>query len=207
MKVLVLGATGGTGRLIVRDAVVKGHSVVALVRSMARADLPGAELIEGDARNENILGRSLDGCDAVVSALGTGIGFRKVGLLTEATRALVTAMTRGGVRRLVCISALGVGDSRGHGGFVFDRLFQPLLLGPAYKDKNRQEAAIRASSLDWVVVRPAMLTDEPTRGSVRAVTDLAGVNGGKIARADVARFVVDQLTTDTWLRRTPVILW
>jgi uncharacterized protein YbjT (DUF2867 family) len=111
------------------------------------------------------------------------------------------------VRRLVCISALGVGDSRGHGGFVFDRLFQPLLLGPAYKDKNRQEAAIRASSLDWVVVRPAMLTDEPTRGSVRAVTDLAGVNGGKIARADVARFIVDQLTTDTWLRRTPVILW
>ena len=207
MKVLVLGATGGTGRLIVRDAVVKGHSVVALVRSMARADLPGAELIEGDARNENILGRALDGCDAVVSALGTGIGFRKVSLLTEATRALVTAMTRGGVRRLVCISALGVGDSRGHGGFVFDRLFQPLLLGPAYKDKNRQEAAIRASSLDWVVVRPAMLTDEPARGSVRAVTDLAGINGGKIARADVARFVVDQLTTDTWLRRTPVILW
>ena len=207
MKVLVLGATGGTGRLIVRDAVVKGHSVVALVRSKARADLPGAELIEGDARNENILGRALDGCDAVVSALGTGIGFRKVSLLTEATRALVTAMTRGGVRRLVCISALGVGDSRGHGGFVFDRLFQPLLLGPAYKDKDRQEAAIRASSLDWVVVRPAMLTDEPTRGSVRAVTDLAGVNGGKIARADVARFVVDQLTTDTWLRRTPVILW
>jgi uncharacterized protein YbjT (DUF2867 family) len=111
------------------------------------------------------------------------------------------------VRRLVCISALGVGDSRGHGGFVFDWLFQPLLLSQAYKDKNRQEAAIRASSLDWVVVRPGMLTDDPARGSVRAVTDLAGINGGKVARADVARFVVDQLTTDTWLRRTPVILW
>lgn len=207
MKVLVLGATGGTGRLIVRGAVAKNHSVVALVRSTARADLPGAALIEGDARNENILGRALDGCDAVVSALGTGIGFRKVSLLAEATRALVTAMTRHGVRRLVCTSALGVGDSRGHGGFVFDRLFQPLLLSQAYKDKNRQEAVIHASSLDWVVLRPAMLTDEPARGSVRAVSDLAGVNGGKVARADVARFVVDQLTTDTWLRRTPVILW
>ena len=207
MKVLVLGATGGTGRLIVSDAVAKGHSVVALVRSTARADLPGAEVIEGDARNESSLGRALDGCEAVVSALGSGIGFRKVSLLTEATRALVPAMTRSGVRRLVCISALGVGDSRGHGGFVFDRLFQPLLLSQAYKDKDRQEAAIRASSLDWVIVRPAMLTDDPAQGSVRAVTDLAGVNGGKIARADVARFVVDQLTTDTWLRRTPVILW
>ena len=207
MKILVLGATGGTGRLIVRDALVKGHSVVALVRSKASADLPGVEMIEGDARDEGTLTRAFDGCNAVISALGTGMGFRKVDLLAVATRALVTEMTRNGVRRLVCISALGVGDSRGHGGFVFDRLFQPLLLRQAYKDKERQEAAIRASSLDWVVVRPAMLTDDPARGSVRAVTDLAGINGGKIARADVARFVVEQLTTDTWLKRTPVLLW
>ena len=207
MKVLVLGATGGTGRLIVRDAVAKGHSVVALVRSKASTDLPGASMIEGDARDEATLAPAMDGCDAVVSALGTGMGFRKVSLLAEATRALVPAMTRYGVSRLVCISALGVGDSRGHGGFVFDRLFQPLLLSQAYKDKDHQEAAIRASSLDWVIVRPAMLTDDPAQGSVRAVTNLARINGGKVARADVARFVVEQLTTDTWLGRTPVILW
>jgi NAD(P)H-binding len=109
-------------------------------------------------------------------------------------------MTRNGVRRLVCISALGVGDSRGHGGFVFDRLFLPLLLSHTYKDKDGQDTAIRASSLDWVVVRPAMLTNDPARGSVRAVADLPGVKGGKIARADVARFVLEQLTTDTRLR-------
>jgi uncharacterized protein YbjT (DUF2867 family) len=209
MKILILGATGGTGRLIVRDALAKGHTVVALVRSKARAaDLSGADIIDGDARDEGTLMRSLNGCDAVVSSLGTGLSpFREVNLLTVATRALITAMTRNGVRRLVCVSALGVGDSHGHGGFVFDRLFQPLLLSHAYKDKERQEAAIRASSLDWVVVRPARLIDGPARGSVRAFTDLAGVNGGKIARADVARFVVEQLTTDTWLRRTPVLLW
>jgi uncharacterized protein YbjT (DUF2867 family) len=207
MKILVLGATGGTGQLIVSEAVAKGHSVVALVRSAARADLPGAELIEGDATHEITLGRALDGCEAVVSALGTGMGFRKVSVLTDATRALVPAMTRRGVGRLVCVSALGVGDSHGHGGFVFDRLFQPLLLSQAYKDKNRQEAAIRASSLDWVIVRPGRLINDPARGSVRAFTDLAEVKGGKIARADVARFVVEQLTTDTWLRQTPVLLW
>ncbi len=207
MKVLVLGATGGTGRLIVRDAVAKGHSVVALVRSKTSANLPDVRMIEGDARDEATLARAMDGCDTVVSALGTGIGLRKVDLLTVATHALVTAMMRNGVRRLVCISALGVGDSRGHGGFVFDRLFLPLLLSQAYKDKERQEAAVRASALDWVLVRPAMLTDDPARGSARAFTDLAGVKGGKIARADVARFVVEQLTTDTWLRRTPVLMW
>ena len=183
VKLLVLGATGGTGRLVVSDAVAKGHSVVALVRPTTLADLPGAESIAGDVRNEVTVTRALDGCDAVVSTLGTGIGFRQVSLLTEATHALVSAMTRSGVRRLVCVSALGVGDSRGHGGFVFDRLFQPLLLSHAYKDKGRQEAAIRASSLDWVIVRPAMLTDDPAHGSVRAVIDLAGIKGGKIARA------------------------
>jgi hypothetical protein len=116
-------------------------------------------------------------------------------------------MTRTGVCRLICISALGVGDSRNHGGFVFDRLFQPLLLRPAYQDKDRQEAAIRTSSLDWVIVRPAMLTNGTGRGRIRATTNLDGVNGGKIARADVAQFVVEQLTSDTWLRRTPVVLW
>jgi nucleoside-diphosphate-sugar epimerase len=139
MKILVLGATGGTGQLIVRDAAQSGHSVVALVRAKARADLPGAELIEGEARDEATLVRALDGCDAVVSALGTGMGFRQVDLLTVATRALVSAMTRTGVRRLICISALGVGDSRGHGGFVFDRLFQPLLLAPPTRTRTARK--------------------------------------------------------------------
>ena len=207
MKVLVLGATGGTGRLIVRDALAKGHVVKALVRSKAAADLPGAELIEGDARDGAALQRALEGSDAVVSALGTGMGFSEVTLLTVATRALVSAMKHTGVRRLVCISALGVGDSKGHGGFVFDRLFQPLLLSHAYKDKESQEATIRASALDWVVVRPTQLTNHPARGSVRALTELTGFHGGKIARADVAKFVVEQLTTDTWLRQTPVVTW
>ncbi len=199
MKVLVLGATGGTGQQIVRDALARGNSVVALVRSKAGApDLPGVELIEGDARDEGALLQGLDGCDAVVSSLGTGVSpLREVTLLSVATRALVTAMARSGVRRLVCITGVGAGDSRGHGGFLYDRLILPLLLRNVYKDKDRQEAAIRASSLDWVIVRPVVLNDQPARGSVRAVTDLAGVHGGKIARADVARFVVDQLTTDT----------
>ena len=114
MKVLVLGATGGTGRLIVRDALAKGHSVVTLVRSKASADLPGVDMIEGDARDEGILIRALNGCDGVVSSFGHRPEPvpRGHSLLTVATGALVTAMTRNGVRRLVCISALGVGDSQ-----------------------------------------------------------------------------------------------
>ncbi|MDQ0472149.1 NAD(P)-dependent oxidoreductase [Labrys wisconsinensis] len=209
MKILILGATGGTGRLIVGAAAAGGHEVVALVRSKAKAaGLVGATLVEGDARDEAALSRAIAGCDAVVSALGTAVSpFRKVTLLSTATRALVAVMERQGVRRLVCITGMGAGDSRGHGGFFYDRLFQPLLLRQVYEDKDRQEAAIQSSQLDWIIVRPTVLNDEPARGRVRALTDLTGVHGGRIARADVADFVVQQLAADTWLHRTPLITW
>jgi len=209
MKILLLGATGGTGREIVREAGAQGHSVVALVRSKAKAsDLAGVELVEGDARDAQALARALEGCAGVISSLGTPISpFREVTLLSVATRALVQAMESRNVRRLVCITGLGAGDSRGHGGFFFDRLFLPLLLRKVYDDKDRQEAIVRASNLDWVLVRPVVLTDKPARGAVRAQTDLAGIHGGTVARADVAKFVVRQLTDDTWLRCAPLITW
>ncbi|MEI9422088.1 SDR family oxidoreductase [Mesorhizobium sp. Cs1299R1N1] len=209
MKILVLGATGATGRLIVAKALAEGHDVVALVRSKAKAgDLAGAELIEGDARDAAALTRAIAGCDAVVSSLGTAISpFREVTLLSTATRALVGVMDRQNIRRLVCITGLGAGDSRGHGGFFFDRLFLPLMLRKVYEDKDRQEDAIRASTLDWTIVRPMVLNDKPARGRIKALTDLSGVHGGTISRADVADFVVQQLTADTWLRKSPLISW
>jgi uncharacterized protein YbjT (DUF2867 family) len=209
MKILVLGATGATGRLIVGEAIAKGHEVVALVRSRARsADLAGAELVEGDARDAAALTRAIAGCDAVVSSLGTAMSpFREVTMLSTATRALVGVMAEQKVRRLVCITGLGAGDSRGHGRFFFDRLFLPLMLRKVYEDKDRQEDAIRTSALDWTIVRPTVLSDKPARGRIRALTDLSGVHGGTIARADVADFVVQQLTADTWLRQTPLITW
>ena len=209
MKVLVLGATGGTGREIVRAAQAKGHQVRALVRSLARSnDLAGAELVTGDARNEAALLDALDGCEAVVSSLGTGMSpFREVTVLSAATAALISAMGVRHVRRLVCITGMGAGDSRGHGGFFYDYLFQPLLLRKVYQDKDRQEALVRASGLDWVLVRPSALNDKPPHGEVRALTDLSGFNGGWVARADVARFVVEQLESNTWLHRAPLVTW
>ncbi|MBB3773327.1 uncharacterized protein YbjT (DUF2867 family) [Angulomicrobium tetraedrale] len=209
MKILVLGATGATGRLIVGKAVAKGYTVVALVRSKAKAaDLAGAELVEGDARDTAALTSAIAGCDAVVSSLGTAISpFRKVTLLSTATRALVGIMAQQNIRRLVCITGLGAGDSRGHGGFFYDRLFLPLMLRTVYEDKDRQEDAIRASTLDWIIIRPTVLNDKPARGGIKALTDLSGVHGGTIARADVADFVVQQVTADMWLRKAPLITW
>ncbi|MGJ4908375.1 NAD(P)-dependent oxidoreductase [Bradyrhizobium sp. HKCCYLS2033] len=208
-NILVLGATGGTGRLIVRDALARGHHVTALVRSPERAgDLQGAQLIVGDARDEATLRKALKGQNAVISSLGTPLSpFREVTTLSTSTRALVKAMKAEHVARLVAITGIGAGDSRGHGGFVYDRLILPLLLRNVYADKNRQEAVIRDSGLDWLIVRPAMLNDKPGGQKLRALTDLAGFHGGTIARADVARFVVDQVSDDSFLHRSPLITW
>lgn len=209
LKILVLGATGATGRLIVSQAVARGHDVAVLVRSAEKAsNLTGAKLIIGDARDERALCQALKGRDAVISALGTAASpFREVTLLSTATRALVNAMKAEQVSRLVCITGMGAGDSAGHGGFVLDNLIFPLLLRKVYADKNRQEAIVRDSGLDWVLVRPSILNDKSGRGSVRALTDLSGFHGGTIAREDVASFVLDQVGGDAWLRRSPVITW
>lgn len=208
-RILVLGATGGTGRLIVAQALARGYDVAVLVRSPEKAtDLRGVTVIVGDARNEVALRQALNGRDAVVSALGTPASpFREVTLLSTATKALVAAMKAEGVNRLVAITGIGAGNSAGHGGFLFDHLIFPLLLRKVYADKNRQEAIIRDSGLDWVLVRPAILSNKPGRGGVRALTDLSHFHGGSIAREDVARFVLDQVESDTWVRQAPLIVW
>ena len=208
-KILIAGATGGTGRLIVDKAIARGYEVTALVRSLDKGKgLQGAKLIVGDARDEASLRAALKGQDAVISALGTPASpFREVTLLSSATRALVNAMKAEHVARLVCITGIGAGDSAGHGGFLFDNLIFPLLLRKVYRDKDRQEAIVRESGLDWVLVRPSVLNDKPERDTTRALTDLSGFHGGTISRGDVAGFVVDQTRTDTWLHRAPLITW
>lgn len=208
-KILVLGGTGGTGRHIVAQALARGYEVTALVRSPEKAsDLKGITLVTGDVRDEGVLRKAMKGHDAVISALGTPASpFREVTLLSAATRALVSAMKAENIDRLVSITGMGAGDSAGHGGFLFDKIIFPLLLRKVYADKNRQEAIIKDSGLDWVVVRPSVLNNKPGRGNPRAFTDLFNFHGGTIAREDVANFVVDQVRDNTWLHRIPLLTW
>ncbi len=207
MKILVLDATGGTGREVVREAGREGHAVAALVRSPARAqDLSGAHLVAGDARNEASLSRAREGCEGVISALGTGISpFKEITLLSTATKALIAAMRARGTKRLVCITGMGAGDSRGHGGFLYDRLIQPLLLRKVYEDKDRQEALVRDSGLNWVLVRSTVLNDKLGTRRIRAHTDLSGFHGGTFPQRDVAHLVVGKITGNDWLRQAPLI--
>lgn len=205
MKVLVLGATGGTGRQIVRVLEQHGHDVVALVRQQT-PDLGAAGIVVGDARDPAAIERALAGCDVVISALGAPTKpFAEVTVLSEATRELVGAMQRLGVTRLIAITGVGAGDSRGHGGWIYDRVIQPLVLRKTYEDKDRQETIIRESGLDWTIVRPVMLTNGAASGAVGSSGDPSRPHGSSISRADVADFVVAQIDSERWNGQTPLI--
>jgi putative NADH-flavin reductase len=150
----------------------------------------------------------MQGTDAVICVLGLSLAASRkpTVLYSEGTRHVMEAMTALGLRRLVVVTGIGAGDSKGHGGFVYDRIFQPLLLGEAYKDKTRQEELVRASNLDWVIVRPGALNDGPARGSWQEFTG-GEYTAGSISRADVAAFLLRQLSDDTYLRRPVVIAY
>jgi putative NADH-flavin reductase len=154
------------------------------------------------------LGQALEGVQAVISAIGTPVSpFREVTLLSSATRILAGEMQRQGVTRLIAITGMGTGDSAGHGGFLFDRIFKPLMLRKVYADKDRQEAIIRDSELDWTIVRPSVLNKKSARGKIRALTNLSEFHGGSISRADVAQFILDELDGGQWMHQAPLITW
>jgi putative NADH-flavin reductase len=194
VKVLIIGATGATGQILMREALEQGHEVTALARN------PSAVAPE-DHRPR--VEAAVAGQDAVLSALGTRSA-RPTTLFSESTHNLISAMDKHGVRRLICISGIGVGDSKGHVGFLYDRIIRPFVVKNVYEDKERQEEAIKQSDLDWVIVRPARLTDEPAKGEYRVYLG-GSYTATKISRADVAAFMLAQLTDDTYVRKTPVI--
>jgi uncharacterized protein YbjT (DUF2867 family) len=207
MKVLVIGGTRGIGREVVAAAHSAGHELTLLARNAERISLPvtGVRVVVGDARDADDIERAVAGQDAVVWTVGVAPTRRPVHLFSRSTQFLLAAMTKHGVLRLMCVTGIGAGDSRGHGGFFYDRILQPLFLKSIYEDKDRQETLLRASDVDWTIVRPGTLTNGPATGLARALTYLEGVTAGKVSRADVAAFIVKNLQTDDF-RRTAVLL-
>jgi len=203
-RLLVVGGTGRTGRLILDAASAAGLSVRALARDPASLseDRADVEVCRGDVLDIGSLAAALTGVDAVVSALGTKLELRPVTVLSQGTGNLIAAMTQAGIARLICITGVGAGDSRGHGGVLYDRLWLPTLLRQVYADKDRQERAIRDSGLDWTIVRPARLADHPARGRYRTITSFNGERMKTISRADVAAFIVDELREHQYSRQT-----
>jgi putative NADH-flavin reductase len=206
-RIAVLGASGGVGRRVVDRLLARGAEVVCQTRNAATlADLAGrARARAFDPRDVQALAEFVSGADAVIFALGTDrIGATT--LFSEVTAALIPAMRSGSVRRLIAITGVGAGETRGHGGFLYDRVIFPLFTRRRYTDKDRQEALIAESGLDWVIVRPAPFADRAAPGPLRVVTEIRpGTKLTWITRDEVADFVVAQPDSDRYIGQRPFI--
>jgi putative NADH-flavin reductase len=206
VKVLIIGATGGTGQILLDKALEQGHEVTALARNpsaVAPRDYR-PRVLEGNALDPEAVGVAVAGQDAVLSALGTR-STKPTTLFSASTANLVGAMKKHGVCRLVCVTGIGTGDSRGHGGFLYDRVLLPFVVRNQYEDKDRQEDIIKRSGLEWVIVRPARLTNEAATGEYQVFLSGDSYRATTISREDVAAFMLAQLTEDRYVHLTPVI--
>ena len=208
--VLIIGASRGIGLATVNAALKAGHSVRALSRSASDIHFqgPNLEKLDGDARDRDTIERALAGVDAVIQTLGVSpapeLIFTGTRLFSVSTRVLVNAMEASAVRRLICVTGFGAGDSRGRGGILYNTALC-LFLGRVYADKHVQESIIRRSRLDWTIVRPTILTNGPRTGAYRVLVDPRDWTSGCISRADVADFLVKQIHDVSLLRQTPAL--
>ncbi len=203
MKVLIFGSPGTIGRQLVAQALANGDDVTAFARDPAKLDAANAALAiaRGDVLDPASVARAMPGHDAVVIALGAGA---RGEVRTTGTQNIIASMQANNVSRLVCLSSLGVGDSRANLNFVWKYLMFGLLLRRAYADHVTQEEAVKASGLDWIIVRPGAYADGDITGQYKhgfppTEKDIKL----KISRADVADFMMKQLTGNTYLRQSP----
>jgi putative NADH-flavin reductase len=208
VRILVIGATSGIGRKTVEEALARGHTVRAMSRGAASlAATDRLEPYPGDATSEQDVDGALEGVDAVVQALGLRTSriapWQRITLFSRSTDILIQAMRKAGLSRLVAVTGFGAGDSRTALSGP-ERIGHRALLGPAYRDKDRQEMSITASGLDWTIVRPTILTSGGKSGRYRVLR--AGEwRNGLVSRADVADFIVGALEDGTCIREAVVL--
>jgi putative NADH-flavin reductase len=209
MRTLIIGASRGIGLETTRQALDAGHGVRALARSANAIAIshPSLEKMRGDALKTEDLEAAVVGMDIVIQTLGVGLGdlFRPVHLFSDATRVLIAAMRSKGVKRLICVTGFGAGDSRASISFLQRLPFQ-IIFGRAYDDKTLQEKLIKESDLDWTIVRPGVLTSGPRTRRYRILTEASQWRNGIISRADVAEFLVRQIGDQMYIRKTPVLI-
>jgi putative NADH-flavin reductase len=209
--ILVIGASRGIGRAVTEAAIFNGHHVRAMSRSgeLPRGRTRGIEGFKADALAPGDVSRALDGIDVVVQALGVPASLdlftKPVTLFSAATRVLLPAMTAAGVKKMVAVTGFGAGDSNASINLL-QRLPFTVLLGRAYDDKSEQERLIESSDLDWLIVRPGVLTSGSRSDAYRVLTEPASWRNGIVSHADVASFIIERITADRFGREKPVII-
>jgi putative NADH-flavin reductase len=205
MKLSVFGATGNTGRELVKQALKQGHSVTAFVRDAARLPIEdeGLTLVIGDVFDPESVAQAIQGQDAVVCALGAGTSLKKTNVRTAGTINIIAGMQKNNVKRLIVVTAMGIGESWGTLSLV-NKFFFAVLLKSARDDHEAQEVAVKESGLDWTIVRPSGLTDDP-RSGVYDVGENIPAKTSKIARADVADLIIKDLEQNALIGKAVTI--
>jgi uncharacterized protein YbjT (DUF2867 family) len=203
MNIALFGATGGTGRQVLAQALEQGHRVKALVRTPAAlaGSREGLTIVAGDVLDPTPVAACIQGADAVICVLGTRTGADPIE--AAGTAVILAAMQQQGVRRLIAVTSMGVGDSADQVPLFF-KVLMKITLKKIMAAKEEQERQIRSSGLDWTIVRPGGLTDGPRTGHYDFGLDKSIV-ARRLSRADVADFVLRQLTEDRFLRQTPAV--
>ncbi|WP_101758272.1 NAD(P)-dependent oxidoreductase [Oceanicoccus sp. KOV_DT_Chl] len=206
-RVLVIGGTAGTGLETVKLALERGHSVTVMARRPERMPVSHDRLtvIKADILDPDSVSTAVAGKDTVIISVGTKPTRKPVNLFSAGTSNVLAAMTNHGVQRVIIVTGIGAGNSRGHGGFFYDKIMQPLFLDTIYEDKDRAEKIILDSHQQWTIVRPGFLTDEMGKASYRVITDLEDITAGNISRSDVAHFMVSSLETNSYITDTVLL--
>ena len=204
MKIAVFGGTGGTGRLIIEQAMDSGHQITALVRDPARLSEAAkqADIIVGDVLNTEKVCETISGVDAVTVSLGNRSDSPE-NTVSEGTRNIITCMNEVQVKRLIVVTSLGVGNSKNQVPMAF-KLVMKTVMRKIMADKELQEKFVHNSGLDWVIVRPGELSNDPPSGACVYGT-APSIMAGKVSRADVAEFVLRNLNDDQFLGQAVAI--
>ncbi|KNC18844.1 nucleoside-diphosphate sugar epimerase [Arthrobacter sp. RIT-PI-e] len=205
MKVLVLGATGPTGRHLLTGLLSTGHDVTALIRNPGALEAePSLTVVQGDATIGEHVTRVAHGQQAIVSTLGSGRSVRPGTLFTEAAGAALRAAASADINRIVWLSSFGVGNSFAAASPT-QKLIYSTLLRSLYANKKAADQVIRGSDLDWTLVYPTRLTDGPRTAHYTSAEDLPMQGNPTISRADVAHFMTSALSETEWTRKTVII--
>jgi putative NADH-flavin reductase len=211
MKVIIFGASGATGQLLVQEALAQRHSVTAFARnpdSILAAPAPGLAVVKGDVYDGSAVSAAIAGHHAVLSALGA----RSLGhsdLLEKSMRNILAGMAVHAVSRIIVLGASGAGKSAAQHQGILARLFLKLventILREPFRSQQQQEQLLQSSNAQYTIVLPPRLLNRPATGHVRVQQDGLPPGGLTIPRADVAEFMVRQLTDTTWIRKSPYL--
>jgi putative NADH-flavin reductase len=209
MKITVIGASQGIGLELLNIALEANNEVTALVRNPDKLKItnPKLKIVEGNILDMESVNAVTSGQDAICVCIGIPPTRKPLNLFSQGTANVIAAMGQQQNQKLIAVTGIGAGDSKGHGGFFYDRVLNPLLLSTIYDDKNRQEAIIKTSNVEWLIVRPGFLTNGPRTGKYRVIDDITGVTAGKISRLDVADFILKQISTPTYFGKTPLLTY